>query len=97
MEYMGNSSYWDRKFENRGLTILPPENLLLRDVDSFHFNGCGLEVACGDGRNLVPLAKKGFDMTGIDFSTVAMERLKNYAKDSDVKIKLYQEDLSELS
>lgn len=95
MEYMGNVLYWDRKFENRGTMVLPPESLLLTDIEDFQFGRRGLELACGDGRNLIPLAKRGYEMTGVDFSSVALGKLRKLAEDSDVEINTYQADLSE--
>ena len=36
--------------------------------------GVGLDLACGEGRNTVWLASLGWDMTGVDFSQVAIDR-----------------------
>jgi SAM-dependent methyltransferase len=39
-----------------------------------------LDIACGDGRNSLYLLEKGFDVTGIDFSTEGLERLNRFAE-----------------
>lgn len=36
--------------------------------------GTGVDVACGEGRNAIWLADQGWEMTAVDFSTVAIER-----------------------
>ena len=53
MEYMGDESYWNHKFSNRIEKLLPPEKLLLDDLETFQFGDSGLELACGDGRNII--------------------------------------------
>lgn len=40
----------------------------------------GIELGCGKGRNVIGLAKLGFEMTGIDFSPAAIEEAQNRAK-----------------
>jgi SAM-dependent methyltransferase len=41
-----------------------------------------LEVGCGMGRYTLLLAKRGFEVEGLDLSAVLIERLRNYAGDS---------------
>lgn len=36
--------------------------------------GVGLDLASGEGRNAIWLAERGWDMTAVDFSSVALER-----------------------
>lgn len=79
MEYMGNKEYWDEKFANRGDNLLSPEKSLIDNIGYFK-RGTILDIACGDGRNTLFLLKKGFKVTGIDFSSKALERLKMFAK-----------------
>ena len=94
MEYMGDESYWNHKFSNRIEKLLPPEKLLLDDLETFQFGDSGLELACGDGRNIISLAKKGYAMTGVDFSEIAIERLKHFSKEQSVTVDVFQMDLS---
>ena len=94
MEYMGDESYWNHKFKNRLEELLQPEELLLKDIDLFQFGKFGLELACGDGRNIIPLAQRGYVMTGVDFSEIAIERLKRFSKEKTVNVETFQMDLS---
>jgi len=48
--------------------------------------GKGLDIACGAGRDLAYLATQGWDMTGIDHSEDALERVATLAKYSNVAI-----------
>ncbi len=41
-----------------------------------------LDVACGTGRHLVPLAKSGYNVTGVDFSKGMLNILKKKVKDT---------------
>lgn len=45
--------------------------------------GVGLDVASGEGRNAVWLAERGWEMTAVDFSEVAIERGRAASDDVD--------------
>ena len=47
-----------------------------------------LEIACGSGRFLVPVAKAGHDVTGLDFDEYMLERIAH--KVTNEKIKWYK-------
>jgi SAM-dependent methyltransferase len=49
----------------------------------------GIELGCGKGRNVIGLAKLGFDMTGIDFSPAAIKEARKRAKEEGVLNKAY--------
>ncbi len=44
-----------------------------------------LELACGSGRLLIPIAKAGFRIDGVDSSSAMLKRLQQKLKDLDVK------------
>ncbi|MCL2540220.1 MAG: methyltransferase domain-containing protein [Firmicutes bacterium] len=56
-------------------------DLMLKILSEGGVNKQVLEVACGSGRLLVPLAKAGFNATGIDFSDGMLARIGPKAKD----------------
>ena len=93
MEYMGNKKYWDEKFANRSDNPLSPEKSLVDNVDYFK-KGTILNIACGDGRNALFLLKKGFKVTGVDFSSKALERLNIFAKSINYTVNTMEIDLS---
>ncbi len=93
MEYMGNEKYWDKKFEIRSDAPLDPEKSLEDNITWFK-QGSVLDVACGDGRNTLLLLEKGFEVTGIDFSVKALERLNRFAERKNYRITTKQVDLA---
>lgn len=86
MSYMGNKKHWDDKFRSRGDKCLLPDDELIENIHQLK-SGTVLDVACGDGRNTMYLLEKGFEVTGIDFSSEALNRLENFAHE-------YQDNLS---
>jgi tellurite methyltransferase len=46
-----------------------------------------LDMGMGEGRNAVFLAQKGYEVTGVDISSVAIKKAQYLAKEYDVKIK----------
>jgi len=90
---MGNKEYWDDKFENRSDKPLSPEKSIIENVGYFK-KGSVLDIACGDGRNTLFLVEEGFQVTGIDFSNKALERLKRFAKRNNHFVHTKQVDLS---
>lgn len=93
MEYMGDKQYWDEKFISRNDYILNPEQSLVDNVSYFKKDTI-LDLACGDGRNTIFLLKKGFKITGVDFSNEALERLKCFSKRSNYAVNTICLDLS---
>ncbi len=52
-----------------------------------------LELACGNGRLCIPIAKKGFDVTGIDIGAVYIEDGKRKAVRRGVKVRFIHGDI----
>ena len=52
-----------------------------------------LDVACGAGRHAVELARAGFRVTGIDFSTEALLRAQALAQKTNASIECLETDL----
>ena len=54
-----------------------------------------LIIAMGDGRNAVPIAKEGLTVTGLDISTVALEKARKAAEKHEVQLETVQADMYE--
>ena len=93
MNYMGDKDFWDVKFASRSDTLLSPEKSLVKNIRYFK-NGSVLDIACGDGRNTLFLLENGFNVTGIDFSVKALERLNRFAKRNNYSVHTKQIDLN---
>jgi tellurite methyltransferase len=52
-----------------------------------------LDVGVGEGKNALFLSKKGFKVTGIDISDVAVKKFKKFAKKQKLVIKGIVEDI----
>jgi len=55
--------------------------------------GRALDIAMGEGRNAVFLAKKGFKVEGVDISDVALRKARRLAREQNVTIKTINADL----
>ena len=93
MNYMGNSQFWDEKFESRSNKVLNPEHSIVQRLDLLK-PGSVLDIACGDGRNALHLLKKGFYVTGLDFSQAAIKRVNHFTSEYADRFKSLQVDLT---
>lgn len=93
MEYIGKNDYWNEKFSKRSDCLLSPEKSLVENITELK-KGTILDIACGDGRNTLFLLEKGFNVTGVDFSSKALERLNMFAKRCNYLVNTIQIDLS---
>jgi len=55
-----------------------------------------LDVGCGYGRHLLPIDRKGYDITGVDRSGVMLARARGAAKKAKQDIRLVRADMREL-
>ncbi len=77
---------WDRAWAAADLDpTVTPHPLLERELADRR-PGRGLELGCGDGRPSVWLASRGWTMTAVDFSPVAVDRLRRIADAHEVTV-----------
>lgn len=55
-----------------------------------------VDLGCGTGANAVFLAQRGFDVTGVDFSRVALAKARARAATADVGVRFVEGDLTAL-
>ncbi|MCK5840813.1 MAG: methyltransferase domain-containing protein [Candidatus Sabulitectum sp.] len=53
-----------------------------------------LDLGCGDGRNAIPLAEAGFDVTAVDISEAGIGKLRTLTQDCGVFIQTVVADMS---
>lgn len=94
MQFIGNKKYWEEKFAGRGDKQLSPEKSVVENI-GYLKKGSVLDIACGDGRNGLFLIENGFKVTGVDFSSKALERFKMFAERKNYSLNTKQIDLSE--
>ena len=65
---------WDRRYaEVENLWAVRPNRFLVAEAEPLE-PGRALDLACGEGQNAVWLASLGWDVTGVDFSEVAIAK-----------------------
>jgi tellurite methyltransferase len=76
---------YDKYYQAENLFGKPyPE--LIRFFNKYPKNGKILDLGCGQGRDSIPLARLGFDVTGIDNSKVGIEQMNQIARTEDLKL-----------
>jgi SAM-dependent methyltransferase len=56
-------------------------------------DGSVLDLACGPGRHSLPLAQRGFEVTGVDHSAVLIGRARERAAELDVAVEWLRADM----
>ncbi|MGC0365820.1 SAM-dependent methyltransferase [Rhodococcus sp. 27YEA15] len=69
-----DSAAWDKKYAQSELVWGAPPNELLVEYATALPDGAALDLACGEGRNALWLATRGWSVTGIDYSSVAIDK-----------------------
>lgn len=72
---------WDKEYVKHDIassfkgTLSHSVKFLLEKFGKFHPNNF-LDLGCGNGRNSIPLARMGYEVTGMDISRVALNQAK---------------------
>ncbi len=86
---------WNGRYEaSELLWSAEPNRRFAADVGSLE-PGRALDLACGEGRNAVWLAERGWQVTGVDFSEVALGKAERLAASRDVEVEWTLADLRE--
>ena len=84
---------WDERYVVDEYVYGKDPNLFLKQNYKVIPKGNVLCVADGEGRNGVWLAKNGYNVTSIDFSPKAVEKINRLAQENNVSIKTICDDL----
>jgi SAM-dependent methyltransferase len=88
-----DSAHWDERYAGRELVwTSEPNRFLVQEVDGLA-PGRVLDLACGEGRNAVWLAERGWQVTGVDFSKVGLEKARQLENARGVHIEWILADL----
>jgi len=87
-------SGWDNAYSKRGEGLRAASKLLAESLPLLPV-GKALDIACGDGRNSIFLAKNAYYVDAIDFSSVALENGKKMASEAGVRVNFIQADLED--
>jgi SAM-dependent methyltransferase len=87
--------HWNRRYSDPKLVwTSEPNRFLVAEVGSLR-PGRALDIACGEGRNAVWLAAQGWDVTGVDFSEVGLEKARELARERGVQAQWIAADLND--
>ena len=83
---MSKQQMWDDRYAANELVWSAGPNALFADLVRDLEPGRALDVACGEGRNGLWLAELGWQVTGVDFSSVAISKATKIAKHRGLEI-----------
>jgi ubiquinone/menaquinone biosynthesis C-methylase UbiE len=90
-----NREHWDERYATEELIWkAEPNRFLVEELDALP-PGRALDVACGEGRNAVWLASKGWCVTGADFSRAGLAKAQRLATDRGVEVTWVEADVVE--
>lgn len=86
---------WNQRYQGSDLVwSAAPNAALVGEVSGLN-PGRALDLGCGEGRNSIWLAEQGWDVTGVDFSNVAIDRARDIAERRGVSVEWEVADLNE--
>lgn len=84
--YLRGRTPWDTN-------ITPPE---VMEFISQNPAGRALDLGCGTGTNAITLARVGWEVTGVDFSSKAIRKAREKARLAGLQVKFIQADVTDL-
>jgi SAM-dependent methyltransferase len=90
-----DSQAWDRRYAGTELLWTSEPNRFLVAEAAALEPGRALDLACGEGRNAVWLAERGWQVTGVDFSAVGVGKAAALAGSRGVQADWIAADLLE--
>lgn len=73
---------WDERYSDSELVWGAPPNPVVVECTTALPHGRALDLACGEGRHALWLATRGWQVTGIDYSGVAIDKARRIASQS---------------
>lgn len=74
-----------------------PAKLLIEHINLFPSGGKVLDVAMGRGRNAIYLARNGFQVTGLEIDTEAIQACEDLVRKENLPVEIRQVDLEDLA
>lgn len=86
---------WDERFRDRPRLYTVTANQFVVQALSDRRPGRALDLAAGEGRNAVWLAERGWHVTAVDFSPVALDHARELAVQRAVSVQWILADVTE--
>jgi len=84
---------WNRRYKEKLQTEQTPAFVLQSNQSLLSGNGKALDLACGLGGNAIFLAQHGYQVTALDYSEVALNKLSACAAGNNLSIETCLSDL----
>jgi SAM-dependent methyltransferase len=84
---------WEQRYRRRGRHALDPPSQLLQRYRHAIPPGPVLDIAAGDGRNALYLARHGFSVAAVDIAFGGLRRIAAAARREGLRVQLIQADL----
>ncbi len=94
---LNNIQNYDRFYAESSEHAYGTPNPIVRAVLDFTSHGTVLDIGAGDGRHAIFLAKHGFQVTALDTSAVALDKLEHLAAQQQVAVTTIQTDIARWS
>lgn len=94
MSHSHNSTDWDARYREKDRLWSGDPNEALVQYASDLTPGKALDVGCGEGADALWLAEKGWQVTGIDLSSVAISRAKESAAVRNLNVEFQVRDVA---
>jgi tellurite methyltransferase len=89
-----NKPFWEDAYKNqKTITFGKPSQEIIQLSTKLPINSKILDMGCGDGRNALFLAQKGFSVDAFDISEAGIEKLNFIAKNQNTKINAWVQDI----
>ena len=77
---------WDKIFKEKGYVFVDPHPDISRLASLFHTHGVRriLDLGCGTGRHLAFLTQEGFEVSGFDSSSTALELAMKWLQEEEL-------------
>src|SRR5438045_2681853 len=93
---MSEREKWEGRYATRGDAAANPPSRFLTAHHALFPSGRALDVACGDGRHALWLARHGFAVDAIDVAHAGLARLTAAARREQLIIQCIQANLEEI-
>ena len=88
-----DSASWDRRYAGRELVwTAEPNRFLVAETETLPPKRA-IDLACGEGRNAIWLAERGWHAVGADFSEVGLQKARELANERGVNVEWIAADL----
>ncbi|HSR26355.1 MAG TPA: class I SAM-dependent methyltransferase, partial [Candidatus Eisenbacteria bacterium] len=80
-----DAGHWDERYAAKELVWSAEPNVFVAEATADLPAGRALDLAAGEGRNALWLAERGWRVTAVDFSQVALDRASALARERAIR------------